>query len=91
LNHPDQLTRLTLMHQTPRFLADAFAALPEELRARLSSIYADGIITVHFCGAVNIGERRRPSPSFATRWHPNPRDSSARLTCGTLAARRRLS
>jgi hypothetical protein len=62
LNHPDQLTRLSLMHQTPQFLADAFAALPEELRTRLSSIYADGIITIHFRGAVNLSERRRALP-----------------------------
>jgi hypothetical protein len=62
LNHPDQLTRLSLMHLTPQFLANAFTALPVEMHARLSSMYADGIITVHFRGAVNFGERRRALP-----------------------------
>jgi hypothetical protein len=62
LNDPEQLTRLNLMSQTPQFLAAAFAALPEEMHARFCALYADGIITIQFRGAVDLGQRRKALP-----------------------------
>ena len=62
LNDPDQLTRMSLMHQTPQFLQAEFAALPADRHADLSSKYADGIITIQFRGAVHLARRREALP-----------------------------
>jgi hypothetical protein len=62
LNDPDQLTRLSLMQQTPQFLQAEFAALPAKRHEDLSAKYADGIITIHFRGAVDLGLRRKALP-----------------------------
>lgn len=62
LNDPDQLTRLSLMQQTPQFLQTEFGALPLDQRADLTAKYRDGIITIHFRGPVDLGLRRKALP-----------------------------
>jgi hypothetical protein len=62
LNDPDQLTRLSLMQQTPQFLQAEFAALPAKCHEDLRAKYTDGIITIHFRGAVDFEQRRKALP-----------------------------